>query len=99
MAEQVTIDKAVFHNRLAAFLAAWKTDKRSGDSLFGGADSIVLLVGKASDAGDSQKTNAFQVGHCTPLHTTPSANPRSCGCWATSSPPPCSSSRRRRPTC
>ena len=61
MGDEIAIDKTVFHNRLSSFLAQWKTDKRSGDALFGGADSIVLLVGKASEQGDYQKTTAFQV--------------------------------------
>lgn len=61
MSDEITIDKTVFHDRLSSFINQWRNDKRAGDVLFGGSDSIVLLVGKASDAGTYNKTTAFQV--------------------------------------
>ena len=61
MSDEITIDKTVFHDRLSSFLNQWRNDKRAGDVLFGGSDSIVLLVGKASEAGTYNKTTAFQV--------------------------------------
>lgn len=61
MSDEITIDKTVFHDRLSTVLNQWRNDKRAGDVLFGGSDSIVLLVGKASEAGTYNKTTAFQV--------------------------------------
>ena len=61
MGDEITIDKTAFHDRLSSFLNQWKNDKRSGDALFNGVDSIVLLVGKASETGTYSKTTAFQV--------------------------------------
>jgi len=60
MADEVTIDKQVFHDRLSSFLSQWKTDKRSGDSVFGGIGSIVIAKGKPLN-GEYDKTAAFQV--------------------------------------
>lgn len=59
--EQVKIDKDVFHDRLSAFLAQWKNDKRSGDALFSGVGSIVIILGKNDETLGFQKNNAFQV--------------------------------------
>jgi nucleosome binding factor SPN SPT16 subunit len=61
MAEEIVIDKQLFHDRLQAFITQWKADKRSGDTLFGGAGSIIILVGKASEPGAYAKSSAFQV--------------------------------------
>jgi nucleosome binding factor SPN SPT16 subunit len=64
MAEEVKIDKQVFHDRLGQFVSAWKADKRSGDAFFGGVGSIVILLGKAEESGVFQKNNAMHV--CCP---------------------------------
>ena len=61
MAEEVQIDKQLFHDRLGQFVSAWKTDKRSGDALFGGVSSIVILLGKAEENAVFQKNNAMHV--------------------------------------
>lgn len=55
MADEISIDKKLFHKRLASFIAEWKRDK------FGGVGSIVLCVGKASEGGVYSKPVAFQV--------------------------------------
>lgn len=55
------IDKQAFQDRLAHFISAWKADKRSGDALFGGAGSIVILMGKTEEATSFQKNNAMHV--------------------------------------
>jgi len=55
MADEISIDKKLFHRRLASFIAEWKRDK------FGGVGSIVLCVGKASEGGTYTKPVAFQV--------------------------------------
>jgi Xaa-Pro aminopeptidase len=64
MAEKITIDKNNFFNHLSSFYASWKADKRSGNALFGGADSIVILMGKTkTDESSFQKNNAMHVSH------------------------------------
>lgn len=64
MAEEVKIDKQVFHNRLSNFISAWKADKRANDTLFGGVGSIVIHMGKNEDTVTFQKNNAMHV--CSP---------------------------------
>lgn len=62
MAEKIAIDKNTFFNHLSNFYASWKADKRSGNALFGGADSIVILMGKTkTDESAFQKNNAMHV--------------------------------------
>lgn len=66
MAEKIAIDKNTFANHLSNFYASWKADKRSGNALFGGADSIVVLMGKTkTDEGAFQKNNAMHVCQLT----------------------------------
>ena len=57
----VKLDKQTFHDRLSHLYTAWKADKRSGDSVFGGISSIVILMGKAEETSSYQKTNAIHV--------------------------------------
>ena len=61
MADEIKIDKQVFQDRLSHFISAWKTDRRSGDALFGGAGSIVILMGKTEQTSQFQKNNAMHV--------------------------------------
>ena len=61
MADDIVIDKQLFHERLNNFVTKWKADKRSGDTVFNGAGSIATAVGKASEAGSYLKPAAFQV--------------------------------------
>lgn len=64
MAEEgIKIDASVFHDRLSHFQAQWKNDKRSGDAIFKGVGSIIILLGKAEDDVNYRKNNAFEVGH------------------------------------
>ena len=63
MADEVKIDKHVFQERLSQLVTAWKHDKRSNDALFGGAGSMVILMGKAEESG-FQKKNAMHVSLC-----------------------------------
>jgi hypothetical protein len=58
---EIKIDKTLFHQRLSHFYSAWKADKRSGDALFNGASSILVLMGKTEDAAQFQKNNAVHV--------------------------------------
>ena len=57
---KVEIDRVLFHERLGQFVSAWKADKRSGDAMFGGVGSIVILLGKA-DESPHTKGNALHV--------------------------------------
>lgn len=59
MAEEIVVDKATFFNRLSTLYTAWKTDRRSGNSMFGGVGSIVVLMGKTDEANSFQKSNAM----------------------------------------
>ena len=61
MADEIKIDKQVFQDRLSHFITAWKTDRRSGDALFGGVGSIVILMGKTEQSSQFQKNNAMHV--------------------------------------
>ena len=62
MADTVKIDKEQFHDRLSSFLAQWKNDQLKGGTIFGGANSIGILMGKNEDNnGMFQKNSAFQV--------------------------------------
>jgi nucleosome binding factor SPN SPT16 subunit len=58
---EIKIDKTLFQERLSHFIAAWKADKRSGDALFNGASSILILMGKTEEAAQFQKNNAIHV--------------------------------------
>lgn len=60
MADEVAIDKQLFHNRLSAFITQWKADKRSGNHLFGDADSITIVMGKSDESQNFNKTSAVQ---------------------------------------
>lgn len=81
MADDIVIDKALFHERLNNLVTKWKADKRSGDQVFQGAGSIATLVGKASEPGIYQKPAAFQVSWRMVTFRKRRANmPGSCGC-------------------
>jgi nucleosome binding factor SPN SPT16 subunit len=57
----IKIDKNLFQERLSHFITAWKTDKRSGDALFHGVSSILVLMGKTEESAQFQKNNAIHV--------------------------------------
>lgn len=57
----IKIDSKAFQERISQFVNAWKADKRSGDALFGGASSIVLLLGKVAQDPEFHKNNAMHV--------------------------------------
>lgn len=62
MSDAIVINADIFFERLSSLYTSWKADKRSGDSLFGGAESIVVLTGKAEQESSYQKNNALHVG-------------------------------------
>ncbi|KAJ4306214.1 FACT complex subunit spt16 [Collariella sp. IMI 366227] len=55
----IKIDSKAFQERLSHFVSAWKADKRSGDALFNGASSIVILMGKVDEEPEFYKNNAM----------------------------------------
>lgn len=61
MADEVKIDNQTFHTRLSTLTQAWKTDRRSGDALFAGVGSFVVLMGKNEEATSYHKSNAMHV--------------------------------------
>ncbi|KAK5113147.1 FACT complex subunit spt16 [Meristemomyces frigidus] len=60
MADEVSIDKNVFHTRLAALQTQWKADKRSGNHVFGDVGSIAIVMGKSDETQGFHKANAMQ---------------------------------------
>lgn len=71
MAEEILIDKDTFFNRLTNFYSAWKADKRSGNAIFGGVGSIVILMGKTDEANSFQKHNAMHVSKIETARSRP----------------------------
>lgn len=61
MTDEIAIDKNTFSNRLSSFYTAWRADKRSGNAVFGGVGSIIILMGKTDEANSFQKNNAMHV--------------------------------------
>ena len=60
----VQVDAPAFFERLQSLYNLWKADKRSGsgsNELFGGADTIVVLTGKAAEETTYVKNNAVHV--------------------------------------
>ena len=90
----IVINAKVFFERLSALYASWKQDKRSSDGIFSGADSIVVVTGKAEQESVYQKNNALHVSHhrsgvlgcrlCKARARKTDGNSSS-GCWAMSS--------------
>lgn len=60
MAEEVSIDKASFHNRLSSLITQWKADKRSGSNVFGEVGSIAVVMGKTDESAGFHKANGLQ---------------------------------------
>ena len=61
MAESIVINADAFFDRLTHLYNSWKSDKRASDGAFGGADSMVVLAGKAEQENSYQKHNALHV--------------------------------------
>ena len=45
----IKIDSKLFQERVNSLVTSWKNDLRSTDGLFGGASSMVVLMGKVED--------------------------------------------------
>ncbi|KAK3186969.1 FACT complex subunit spt16 [Lecanicillium sp. MT-2017a] len=55
----IKIDSKLFQERINAFVTSWKNDLRSKDGLFGGASSMVVMMGKVEDIPEFHKNNAI----------------------------------------
>lgn len=75
MSEAIKIDNKLFQERVSHFVNAWKADKRSGDALFGGASSILIMMGKMEEAQGFQKNNAMHVRLLPSSSSTPPLPP------------------------
>jgi len=67
---EIKIDSKLFQERASHFINAWKADKRSGDTLFNGASSIVINMGKAEEVPEFHKNNAVHVSFAALLSST-----------------------------
>jgi len=61
MSEAIVINADIFFDRLSTLYNSWKSEKRSSEGVFGGADSIVVIAGKAEQESSYQKHNALHV--------------------------------------
>lgn len=57
----IKLDRKLFQERISHFATAWKNDLRSRDSLFGGASSLVVVMGKVEETPELHKNNAMHV--------------------------------------
>ena len=58
---EIKIDSKIFQERVSHFATAWKNDLRSKDGQFGGANSIVVMMGKVEEVPEFHKNNAMHV--------------------------------------
>ncbi|PNY28236.1 FACT complex subunit SPT16 [Tolypocladium capitatum] len=56
---EIKIDGKLFQERISHFATAWKNDVRSKEGLFGGAASIVVMMGKVEEVPEFHKNNAM----------------------------------------
>jgi hypothetical protein len=63
----IVINHEVFQERLGVLYTAWKSDKRNADGVFGGADSLVIVTGKADQDTIYHKNNAVHVSPSIPF--------------------------------
>ncbi|KHN94288.1 FACT complex subunit spt-16 [Metarhizium album ARSEF 1941] len=55
----IKIDGKLFQERISHFATAWKNDLRAKDGLFGGAASILIMMGKMEEIPEFHKNNAM----------------------------------------
>lgn len=60
---EIKIDSKAFQERVSHFATAWKNDLRSKDGQFGGANSIIVMMGKVEEVPEFHKNNAMHVSH------------------------------------
>ncbi|KAK0388234.1 hypothetical protein NLU13_4479 [Sarocladium strictum] len=56
---EIKIDSKIFQERVSHFATAWKNDLRSKDGQFGGATSIIVMMGKVEEVPEFHKNNAM----------------------------------------
>ncbi|CAH0004873.1 unnamed protein product [Clonostachys byssicola] len=56
---EIKIDSKLFQERISHFATSWKNDLRSKDSVFGGASSVLIMMGKVEEAAEFHKNNAM----------------------------------------
>ncbi|RDA92507.1 hypothetical protein CP533_4188 [Ophiocordyceps camponoti-saundersi (nom. inval.)] len=56
---EIKIDSKLFQERISHFATSWKNDLRSKDGLFGGATSILIMMGKVEEIPELHKNNAL----------------------------------------
>ena len=66
----IKLDNKLFQERISHFATAWKNDLRSKNSLFGGASSMVVMMGKVEEAPELHKNNAMHVSRPSCPHGT-----------------------------
>lgn len=67
---EIKIDSKVFQDRISHLVNAWKADNRSGNGLFEGVSSLVILMGKVdSEQPEFHKNNSMHV--CFPPTNLP----------------------------
>lgn len=76
---EIKIDSKAFQERISHFVNTWKADKRSGDAIFGGVSSILVMMGKVEDAPEFHKNNAMHV-RLVPARAASSLGARGRGC-------------------
>lgn len=64
---EIKIDSKIFQERVSHFATAWKNDLRSKDGQFGGATSIIVMMGKVEEVPEFHKNNAMHVRYQSPL--------------------------------
>jgi hypothetical protein len=69
---EIKIDSKIFQERVSHFATAWKNDLRSKDGQFGGATSILVMMGKVEEVPEFHKNNAMHV--CTSAPASRSRN-------------------------
>lgn len=77
----IKIDSKLFQERISHFINAWKADKRSGDALFQGVSSIVVLMGKVDANPEFHKNNAMHVRIMTSTRLLTRVNLTSAQFW------------------
>lgn len=70
---EIKIDSKLFQERISHFVSSWKNDLRSSDGLFGGATSIVIMMGKVNEVPEFHKNNAVHVRVAPSIRIIPSS--------------------------
>lgn len=70
---EIRIANKLFQERVSHLVTAWKNDIRAKDGLFGGASSLLIMMGKVEEVPEFHKNNAMHVSvNCCPGCFAPS---------------------------